>query len=192
MNKRNSKLAVLAVAVAASAIGAGAVVSGNAMAGSDPAETATDSVSVVSVGVGADGDAGEAIACSFDGAELPALVENAGAGLESATGEIAVGELYEGAVIDGQVVQSLPESGDGAVGFSVSVSGEVGESEALPAELGELVEEGSANAGSVSGVAEVLPAGEMPEGMQVLNAEDARQGTPEECAEILEGMTVTP
>jgi hypothetical protein len=191
-NKRNSKLAVLAVAVAASAIGAGAVVSGNAMAGTDPAETATASVSVVSVDVGADGSMGEAIECSFDGVDLPALVENVGTGIESVTGEIAVADLYEGAVLDGQVVQSLPESGEGAVGFSVAVSGEVTEMEVLPTELGELVEEGSANAGSISGVAEALPASELPEGMQVLNAEDARQGTPEECAEILKGMTVTP
>lgn len=195
-NKRNSKLAVLAVAVAASAIGAGAVVSGNAMAGSDPADTATDSVSVVSLGVGGDG---EAIECSFDGVDMNGVFGSTGAveasaGLESAVGEIAVGELAEGAVINGEAVQVFPSSGDDATGqsFSVSVSGEVVEGEALPAELGDLVESGSVDAGSISAEAEVLPAGELPEGFQVINAGDAREGTPEECAEILKGLTVTP
>ena len=195
-NKRNSKLAVLAVAVAASAIGAGAVVSGNAMAGSDPADTATDSVSVVSLGVGGEG---EAIECSFDGADLNGVfgstgAEQAAAGLESAVGEVAVGELSEGAVIDGEVMQSLPSSGEDTTGqsFSVSVSGGMTEGEALPAELGDLVESGSAVAGSISGEAEAIPVGELPEGFQVINAGDARQGTAEECAEILKGMTVTP
>ena len=194
-NKRNSKLAVLAVAVAASAIGAGAVVSGNAMAGSDPADTATDSVSVVSLGVGGEG---EAIECSFDGADLNGVfgstgAEQAAAGLESAVGEVAVGELSEGAVIDGEAVQVLPGSDDvTGQSFSVSVSGGVTEGEVLPTELGDLVESGSVEAGAISGEAEVLPAGELPEGFQVINAEDARQGTPEECAEILKGMTVTP
>lgn len=190
-NKRNSKLAVLAVAVAASAIGAGAVVSGNAMAGSDPADTATDSVSVVSLGV--DGE-GEAIECSFDGADLPGVFGSSAAVAEASVGEIAVGELAEGAVIDGEAIQVFPESGDsvGGQSFSVSVSGEVTEGEVLPTELGELMEEGSASAGSVSADAEAIPVGELPEGMQVINAGDARQGTPEECAEILKGMTVTP
>ena len=189
MNKRNNnnKLAALAVAVAASAIGAGAVVSGNAMAGSNPVDTATDSVSVVSL------DADGAIQCSFDGVDLPALVKNAGAGLESPVGAIAVGELTDAAVVKGQVMQALPVPGDAATGqsFTVTVGGVVPGGEALPSDatIVDLAAEGSGSAGTIS----VVPsAHELPEGLQPISVADARQGTADECADMLAGLTVAP
>lgn len=196
MNKRNSTLGALAIAVAASAIGAGAVVSGNAMADSDPAETATASVSVVSVGADGPDGAGEAIECSFDGVDVPSLnaVEGTAPELAIVSGGIAVGDPLAGTIID--VVGTPPGPGDEVLGqsFSVSVGGDVAVGDVPPSDVpaGVLVEQGTASVGEISDEGVVLSAGELPDGMQVISAADARKGTPDECAEILESLTVTP
>jgi hypothetical protein len=187
-NRNNYKLGGLAVAVAALAIGAGATVSGNAMASSEAAETATDLVSIVSLG--ADG-VGEAIACSFDGVDLPTLVANAGAGLDANAAEITAGI----AVVDStdSPTEMSFEGADPAAGssFAVTADGVVIEGEMLPvdAELGELIDDGQANAGAIS---EVLPTDGVPGGMEPISADDVRQGTADECAEILGGLTNAP
>jgi hypothetical protein len=186
-NKHNNKLAVLAAAVAVSAIGVGAVVSGNAMAGSDPAQTATDSVSVVSLG--ADG-AGEAIECTFEGADLPGVFGTASSA--EAPSPVVDEESF-------QVSPDSPDSDSDGVtgqGFSVSVDGVVTESavtetEELPTDLGQLVEEGSASPASNSDAAAV-PATELPEGVHVIDAAKARQGTADECADMLKDLTAAP
>ena len=204
MKRNNNKLAALAIAVTASAIGAGAVVSGNAMAGSDPVETDTATISVVSVGATAGPDGaegfGEPVACTFEGVDLSAFSEAVpaeeieavgGSGVVTAVGEVDLSDMVE-EVVDGQVVQWIPANEDGAVGGGYEI--EVDASGVVVGEAPVAVTPDSATPteGGVSAETGAVAVGELPEGMQVITADQARQGTPTECTAMLADLIAAP
>jgi hypothetical protein len=153
--KRNTMFGGLALLAAGAAIGAGAMVSGNAMASTgDPAPT--DQLTMVSVGP--DGDA---LQCTFEGADVEGLLPDLPAGVPM-VGNVVVGS--------GEIMSadgSLPE-------LVLSGSGELPE---------------GAPEGAVTAVAGAVPVGAdgqpvPPAPAQVVNVDDAREGSAEECAAL--------
>ena len=146
--QRNTLFGGIALLLAGGVIGAGAMISSSAMAdegGTPPANEVT------MINVGADG---EAVQCTFSGAEADGLFPD------------------------------MPLSNEA---IEVPISGDAGFIEIDPANLpeGVTVESGvvsvsaDAGGGQIIGSNEAIP---VPDDVQVLSMDDARQGTPEECA----------
>ena len=168
MSKRNFYFGGFSLLVAGAAIAGGAAVSSSAMAdGGSPADDLS-TVSWISVS-----DSGVAIECTLEGIDLGTFVGNSSVvdnGVIAVTGTATI----EGTVpVDMVPVEALP-AGEGQ-SFSVSVGGDgvVTDADGNVIESGQLVE-----------AVELTPAQmeEMNANMQVISADDVRQGTPEECA----------
>jgi hypothetical protein len=153
--QRNTLFGGIALLLAGGVIGAGAMISSSAMADEGATPPANE---VTMINVGADG---EAVQCTFSGAEadglfpeFPAMAlptEGVDAPVLSGSGVI---EVDPNNLPDGVEIGSVVASG------AVSVQ--------VDAATGEIVEN-----------SEALP---LPDDVQVLSMDDAREGTPEECA----------
>ena len=155
--QRNTLFGGLALLMAGGVIGAGAMISSSAMADEGGTPPANE---VTMINVGTDG---EAVQCTFSGADAEGLFPSMPSiGMEGAIPAENVATPVEGGVVVG---------GSGVIEI---------EAGSLP----EGVEIGEAIAvGDIAGSA--LPT-ELPEGVTVLSADDAREGTPEECAAMRE------
>lgn len=160
--QRNTLFGGIALLLAGGVIGAGAMISSSAMAdegGTPPANEVT------MINVGADG---EAVQCTFSGAEADGLFP-----------EMPLSN------------EAIPVSIDGT---PVPVAGGSGVVEIDPANPPEGVVIGSgvvsvqvdAGSGQIVGSDEAIP---VPADVQVLSMDDARDGTPEECAAMRDQMT---
>ncbi len=181
--QRNKVFAGLSLAVAGAAIGAGALVSSSAMADDAPAPAA-GKVEVVTVGA----DGKEPIHCSFDDLELPTLVMTGPSDITGGPVAVAVGVS-----VDGSLPAGVPADGGGTLTVSAggssdapnvvisgsgTITGSVTDGSLPEGEVGTLVVSGSATPVEISG-------GELPEGLPVMiSADEAREGTAEECAAI--------
>ena len=190
MKTRNFYFGGFSLLVAGAAIAGGAAVSSSAMAdGGSPAGD-LNTVHVISIA-----DGGEAIECEYDGIDLTAtwLASPVGGG----DGVIAVSGT---ATIDGSVPEGVEpmELGDLDGSFSVTVGddGVVTSSEGSVVEIGTSVDVGG---GTVTLDGEAIEAVELtPQQMedmigemQIVFADDARPGTPEECA-AMQPVPATP
>jgi hypothetical protein len=189
MSKRNIYFGGFSLLVAGAAIAGGAAVSSNAMAdGGTPADE-LNRVSVISMVEG-----GEAIECTFDGIDFPSFVVNGSMG---DNGVIAVSGT---ATIDGPLPadmtmgEALPAGEGQSFSVSVGTDGVITDGDGNVIEPGTLVgQEGGAI--SIDG-AELVPLTpeqmeEMTADMQVISVDDARPGTPEECA-AMQPVPATP
>jgi hypothetical protein len=145
--QRNTLFGGLALLLAGGVIGAGAMISSSAMAAEESPPPANQ---LTMVNVGADG---EAVQCTFEGAEVDGLFPELPAAAPDQ-------ELPAGAV---------PVGGSGTiegvgVGFGVAVSPDGSEGE-------------------------LLDITELPVAMEVVSLDEAREGTPEECAAMREQAT---
>jgi len=152
--QRNTLFGGLALLMAGGVIGAGAMISSSAMAdegGTPPANEVT------MINVGADG---EAVQCTFSGADAEGLFPSMPLSNEAipvpVSGDAAVVEIDpanppEGVVIGSGVVSVSADAGSGQI---------VGSEEAIP----------------------------VPADVQVLSMDEAREGTPEECAAMRDQM----
>lgn len=178
MSKRNLYFGGFSLLVAGAAIAGGAAVSSNAMADSGTPAGEVNTVSVISMSTD-----GEAIECTYDGIDFPSFVVGDGSG----DGVIAVTGT---ATIDGALPVDMVPAGAVPVGegetFSVSVGadGVVTDSEGNIIEPGTLVGEGGAISVDAGELIPLTPEQmeEMNANVQIISADDARPGTPEECA----------
>jgi hypothetical protein len=165
--QRNTLFGGLALMAAGGLIGAGAMISSNAMA-----DTGTDvppANELTMINVGPDGDA---VKCTFSGADvegmLPALPSTAPAG-------VPVGGA-EGIIV------SAVGTGDAPIEIDPN-----NPPEGVVVGSGTITIDGSVPPGDLpiftSGM---VPAEGLPSDVQILSADDARDGTPEECATIRE------
>ncbi|MBI4935844.1 MAG: hypothetical protein HY828_18330 [Actinobacteria bacterium] len=164
--QRNTLFGGLALMAAGGLIGAGAMISSNAMA-----DTGTDvppANELTMINVGSDGDA---VKCTFSGADvdgmLPALSSTAPDG-------VPVGGA-EGIIVSAVGTGEMPEFDPNNPPEGVVVGS------------GTITIDGSLPPGDLpvftSGV---VPVEGLPSDVQILSADDARDGTPEECATIRE------
>lgn len=180
MSKRNFYFGGFSLLVAGAAIAGGAAVSSSAMAdGGAPADD-LNTVSVISMSTD-----GEAIECTYDGLDFPSFVvgDGSGDGVIAVTGTATIdGSLPVGSLpVDMVPAEALPVGEGQSFSVSVGTDGVVTDSEGNVIEPGTLVGEG----GAISVDAELVPL--TPEQMeemnvQIISADDARPGTPEECA----------
>lgn len=153
--QRNTLFGGIALLLAGGVIGAGAMISSSAMAeegGTPPANEVT------MINVGADG---EAVQCTFSGAEADGL---------------------------------FPDVSLTADAIEVPISGDAGFVEIDPANLpeGVTVESGVVSVSADAGSGQIIDTNEavpVPADVQVLSTDDAREGTPEECAAMRDQMT---
>jgi len=194
--QRNKVFAGVSLAVAAAAVGAGALISSNAMADDAPAPSA-GTVDVVTIGP--DGDT--PVHCSFDDLEMPTLVMSAPSDITGGAVAVAVGVSVDGSLPPGVPADgggTLTVSGGGSsdapkvvVGGSGTITGSVTNGSipagAIPVgsgEAGTLVISGNATPIDIAG-------GVPPEGLpKLISADQAREGTAEECAAIRANFTV--
>jgi hypothetical protein len=170
--QRNTLFGGLALMLAGGVIGAGAMISSNALAdtaGAPPANQLT------MINVGADG---EAVKCTFEGADvqgmLPAFPSTDPVGALPA--DVAIGGA-------GSIVVSAAGAGDVPIEIDPN-----NPPEGVVVGSGTITIDGSTPPGDLpvftSGV---VPAEGLPADVKILSADDAREGTPEECAAIREG-----
>jgi hypothetical protein len=162
--KRNSLLGGLSLVVAGAAIGSGALVSANAMAddGTSPPEAA--STHVISMAT----DGGQPISCTFDDLPLPSELD-----------ALPAGEEASGAVVAVSGVITTPSgAGDGmpAPGEAITIGGEAVVGQGTITDLN----------GEPIDLTTLTPGEGFPDlpALQVVSADDARQGTADECAAI--------
>ena len=165
MNKRSKVSVVAALGIAAAAVGVGAVVSGNAMAGSgDPV---TEAATITLLAPSPDGS-GDIVECTVD--------------LE------ASGVVWGEAVVpDASSTGEPQELGELQGSFSVSSDGTIigGDGSEVPIPVGDITIGESIQ--GVTAVGVVTPVGEAGE-PELIELDDARPGTPEECAALGAGV----
>ena len=186
MKMQRKATVVGALMIAGGAIVTGASVTSQALAAEDTSADAPVSAVVIGSAT-ADGDAYQ---CVFDGVDLPApsgdLPVLDGVAVAGAGG-VEVGETAP-----------LPVAGDGGgVEFSVSVGadGAAGAVAAVPTDGGVLIEVGPGEQGAVT----VSESGEVVIGATGIDGEavtaapiEVREGSPEECDALLDGMPALP
>lgn len=188
MSKRNFYFGGFSLLVAGAAIAGGAAVSSSAMADAGTPADELNTVHVISISEG-----GEAIECTFDGIDLPTFVFDSGQG----DGVIAVTGT---ATIDGSMpidmvpAGALPVGEGQSISVSVGADGVVTDSDGNVIEPGTLVGEGGGTISVDSG--ELVPLTpeqmeEMTANTRIISADDARPGTPEECA-AMQPVPATP
>lgn len=162
--KRNSLIGGLSLVVAGASIGSGALVSANAMAGDNTPPPEAGTAQVISVS----SDGAEPIMCTFDDLPLPAELEALVGGEGVTGGVVAVSGVIAGSGGTGD--EMLPAGGTITVtGEAVVGEGTITDASGEPIDLTELMP------------GEGLP--DLPE-LPVISADEARQGTAEECAAI--------
>lgn len=161
--QRNTLFGGLALMLAGGVIGAGAMISSNAMAATEGPPPANE---LTMINVGPDG---EAVKCTFSGADvegmLPVLPATAPAGVPAG-----------GA--DGIIVSA---SGAGDVPIEIDPSNPP---EGVVVGSGTITIDGSMPPGALPVIAS---SDAVPADAQIISADDAREGTPEECAEMRDG-----
>lgn len=161
--QRNTLFGGLALLAAGGLIGAGAMVSSNAMADTPAAADTANELTMINVGPD-----GEAVKCTFTGADAAAMMPDIGLA----------------PVPVGAGVPAGAATGSGVLTVTAGAAGEGAPIEIDPNNPPPGVVVGSAVVGA-SGVvdAQGLPTlDSLPAGVQILSADDAREGTPEECA----------
>lgn len=162
MKQRNKLFAGLSRAVAGAAIGAGAIVSANAMAASGE-EAPADVLTMISVS----SDGGQPVQCTFEGDEVTRILGDIPGAIPVAPGGGTIN------VISADVANGEPPEGfDGQIVGTGTITG-MGDGDVVQIDEGGLP----------------LPELQLPEGLpeiEVISADDAREGTPEECAAMLE------
>lgn len=190
MSKRNLYFGGFSLVIAGAAIAGGAAVSSSAMADSGTPTDELNTVQVVSVSAD-----GEAIECTFDGIDFPSfLISNVeGDGVIAVSGSATIAEGVPADQVP--VLEAHALSDDGAT-FTVTMGedGVVTDSNGNVIEPGTQVGHGGGTI-SVDG-ADLVPLTpeqmeEMNANMQIISADDARPGTPEECA-AMQPVPATP
>lgn len=183
MSKRNFYFGGFSLLVAGAAIAGGAAVSSSAMADSGTPADELNTMQVISVSAD-----GEAIECTFDGIDLTSFVINAPAdgdgviavtGTATIAGGLPVGELPE------LVGEAVPMGEGESFSVSIGEDGVLTDSDGNVIEPGTLVGEGGGTISVDSGELVPLTPEQMEEmnaNTQIISADDARPGTPEECA----------
>lgn len=201
-----------ALMIAGGAIASGASITSGAMAADDAGDTPTANAVVIG-SASADGDAYQ---CEFDDLELPAIdvstmpVVPAGVdGADAQVGVVVAGGDIAGAGGDGtQIVTNVGDAmplppGAGAFSVTIGEDGQIVATDAdgNPIDAGDVqigVAVGDAGTVSIddSGAVIMSTAGELPDGVAPVPADatpiEVREGTPEECAALLEQTTAMP
>ena len=167
--QRNTLFGGLALMLAGGVIGAGAMISSNAMAATEGPPPANE---LTMINVGPDGDA---VKCTFSGADvegmMPALPSTAPAGIPADVVNGAGGGVFAVSAIatgDGAPIEIDPNNPPEGIQISsgtITIDGSVPPG-ALPVIAGDAA---------------------VPADVQIFSADDAREGTPEECAEMRDG-----
>lgn len=168
--QRNTLFGGLALMLAGGVIGAGAMISSNAMAATEGPPPANE---LTMINVGPDG---EAVKCTFSGADvegmMPALPSTAPAGVPvdgvingSGGGVFTVSGIVPG---DGSPIEIDPNNPP----------------EGVVVGSGTITIDGSMPPGALPVIAS---SDAVPADAQIISADDAREGTPEECAAMREG-----
>ena len=187
MSKRNIYFGGFSMLVAGAAIAGGAAVSSSAMADGGTSAEELNTVQVVSVS-----SDGEAIECTFDGIDFPSFVMTAPGESEGVIAVSGAVTIDDTSTVDGTLpTEELPAGAvplDGDV-FTVTV----GEDGAATSSDGTVLEPGtqvSQGGGTISvgvGSGPLTPEqmDELLANVQIISADDARPGTPEECAAMM-------
>lgn len=190
--KRNSLFGAAAIFVAGAAIGGGAIVSQQAMA-TDTPEAATDSVTIGMVS--SDGDA---VQCTFTGADaadlMPIEIPAPEGGTPAIDGQTGMGSISGAAVAgDGALPEfdgtagkpveiAVPAGSESVSGVAVSGDGALPEFDATSGEGSEVV---AVESGAVVAGHGALPEFDMSSGEPAEIIEmQTREGTSEECAAL--------